>query len=213
MSQPISRRSSRRAGGSRRLRPGQRSSPVRRRPREAPACQTESTRAPHRESGDERGEERREGRGAGPAPGPRGGGGEGATHGRRPAGRSQRGGSHRRGSDSREPRAGAGAGPGPEPAPKPEPAAPKRQPFPGVPPDSPLAKIELGMRHDEVLAILGSPDRKIDHQTAKAWIPFYDGPDADLRDWIYAGRGRVVFSLYKGALEVIDVIYDPHQGK
>jgi hypothetical protein len=93
------------------------------------------------------------------------------------------------------------------------PLASKRQPFPGVPPESPLARIELGMRHDEVLEILGSPDRKIDRVTARAWIPFYKGPDADLRDWIYAGRGRVVFSLYEGALEVIDVIYDPNQGK
>ena len=97
--------------------------------------------------------------------------------------------------------------------PEPLPLAPKRQRFPGIPPDSPLARIELGMRHDEVLEILGSPDRKIDRVTAKAWIPFYKGPDADLRDWIYAGRGRVVFSLYEGALEVIDVIYDPNQGK
>ena len=97
--------------------------------------------------------------------------------------------------------------------PEPPPPAPNRQPFPGVPPDSPLARIALGMRHDEVLEILGSPDRKIDRVTARAWIPFYKGPDADLRDWIYAGRGRVVFSLYEGALEVIDVIYDPNQGK
>jgi hypothetical protein len=96
---------------------------------------------------------------------------------------------------------------------EPPPAAPKRQRVPGIPPESELASIELGMRHDEVQRILGSPDRRIDHQSAKAWIPFYSGPDADLRDWIYAGRGRVVFSLYKGNLAVIDVIYDPNQGK
>jgi hypothetical protein len=74
-----------------------------------------------------------------------------------------------------------------------------------------LAKIELGMRHDEVLRILGNPDGRLDRLTAKAWIPFYDGPDVNLRDWIYAGRGRVVFSLYEGSLEVIDVVYDPNQ--
>jgi hypothetical protein len=100
------------------------------------------------------------------------------------------------------------------PVPIPEPAvAPEPHRFPGVPPDSMLAKIELGMRHDQVETILGSPDERIDRLTAKAWIPFYNGPDANLRDWIYEGKGRVVFSLYKGALEVIDVIYDPDQGK
>jgi hypothetical protein len=97
--------------------------------------------------------------------------------------------------------------------PKPSPAAPEPPPFPGVPPDSPLAKVKLGMRHDDVLAILGNPDDRIDRLTARAWIPFYDGPDANLRDWIYAGRGRVVFSLYEGTLKVIDVVYDPAQRK
>ena len=99
------------------------------------------------------------------------------------------------------------------PEPEPLPLAPKPPRFPGVPPDSPLAKVELGMKHDEVQRILGSPDGRIDRLTAKAWIPFYNGPDANLRDWIYKGRGRVVFSLYEGSLEVIDVVYDPNQGK
>lgn len=99
------------------------------------------------------------------------------------------------------------------PEPEPLPLAPKPRRFPGVPPDSLLAKIEPGMRHDEVLRILGSPDGRIDRLTAKAWIPFYNGPDANLRDWIYEGRGRVVFSLYEGSLEVIDVVYDPDQRK
>ena len=99
------------------------------------------------------------------------------------------------------------------PEPEPLPLAPKPPPFPGIPSDSPLAKIELGMGHEEVQRILGSPDGRIDRVTAKAWIPFYDGPDANLRDWIYEGRGRVVFSHYRGSLEVIDVVYDPHQRK
>ena len=69
------------------------------------------------------------------------------------------------------------------------------------------------MRYDEVRGILGSPDGRIDRLTAKAWIPFYNGPGANLREWIYEGRGRVVFSLYEGSLEVVDVVYDPDQGK
>ena len=107
----------------------------------------------------------------------------------------------------------AAEAPAPIPEPEPLPLAPIPQPFPGVPPDSLLAKIELGMEHDEVRRILGSPDGRIDRVTAKAWIPFYNGRDANLRDWVYKGKGRVVFSLYEGSLEVIDVVYDPNQGK
>jgi hypothetical protein len=99
------------------------------------------------------------------------------------------------------------------PDPEPMPAAPRPTRSPAVPPDSPLAKIELGMRHDEVLGILGSPDGRIDRRTARAWIPFYDGPDAHVREWLYEGIGRVVFSHYQGALEVIDVVYDPGQAR
>jgi hypothetical protein len=99
------------------------------------------------------------------------------------------------------------------PEPDPLPVAPIPHRFSGIPPESPLARIESGMRHDEVERILGSPDGRIDRLTAKAWIPFYDSPEAALREWIYAGRGRVVFSLYHGSLEVVDVVYDPSQEK
>jgi hypothetical protein len=53
----------------------------------------------------------------------------------------------------------------------------------------------------------------IDRLTALPWPPDSYGPDANRREWIYAGRGRVVFSLYEGSLEVIDVVYDPNQRK
>jgi len=96
---------------------------------------------------------------------------------------------------------------------EPLPVAPQPHPFAGVPPDSPLAQIEYGMKHDQVQEILGSPDGRIDRLTSKAWIPFYDSPGSHLREWIYAGRGRVVFSLYQGSLEVVDVVYDPSQEK
>jgi hypothetical protein len=69
------------------------------------------------------------------------------------------------------------------------------------------------MSHDEVRDLLGAPDGRVNHTTAKAWIPFYTGPGAYLRDWIYEGEGRVVFSLDDGSLEVIDVVYDPDQGR
>jgi hypothetical protein len=69
------------------------------------------------------------------------------------------------------------------------------------------------MSFDEVQEILGDPDDRIDRLTAKAWIPFYTGPGAYLRDWIYEGEGRVVFSLHDGSLEVLDVIHNPDEGK
>ena len=89
----------------------------------------------------------------------------------------------------------------------------ERQRFAGLPPDSPLAQIEFGMGHHEVRAILGAPDDRVDRSTAKAWIPFYTGPGAYLRDWIYEGEGRVIFSRHDSSLEVLDVVYDPNQGK
>jgi hypothetical protein len=97
--------------------------------------------------------------------------------------------------------------------PETSPLSPMPPSFPGLPPDSLLSEIEFGMRHGDVRKILGPPDDRIDRLTAKAWIPFYMGRGANLRDWIYDGKGRVVFSLYKGKLEVIDVIYDPDEGK
>jgi hypothetical protein len=89
----------------------------------------------------------------------------------------------------------------------------ERQRFQGLPPDSPLAKVEAGMSHHQVREILGPPDDRLDRSTTKAWIPFYTGPGAYLRDWIYQGEGRVVFSRHDSALVVVDVISDPHEGQ
>lgn len=100
----------------------------------------------------------------------------------------------------------------PEVAPQPPRSSPPRQErrrVAGIPPESPLARIEIGMPWEEVREILGEPDGRFDHTTSKAWIPFYTGPGAYLRDWIYEGQGRVVFSLHHGTLEVQDVVYDP----
>jgi hypothetical protein len=102
---------------------------------------------------------------------------------------------------------------GATPEPEASPPSPNRRRFPGLPPGSPLAEIEFGMSFDEVQEILGDPDDRIDRLTAKAWIPFYAGPGAYLRDWIYEGEGRVVFSLHDGSLEVLDVIHNPDEGK
>jgi hypothetical protein len=64
------------------------------------------------------------------------------------------------------------------------------------------------MTSEDVEALLGEPDARDRERTRRAWIPFYTGPDAFRITWIYTGRGRVVFSVDDGTLEVIDVIYD-----
>ena len=49
--------------------------------------------------------------------------------------------------------------------------------------------------------------------TGKAWIPFDYGPDTARIDWMYTGKGRVVFSRnrYTGAPKVIKVFYNPNE--
>ena len=114
---------------------------------------------------------------------------------------------------AREPEAATEELPSLPPESEAAPASPEPRRFQGLPPGSLLSEVEFGMSHHDVRRILGTPDDRIDRLTAKAWIPFYMGPGANLRDWIYEGRGRVVFSLYRGKLEVIDVVYDPGEGK
>jgi hypothetical protein len=49
--------------------------------------------------------------------------------------------------------------------------------------------------------------------TGKAWIPFYYGGDTYRTDWMYKGKGRVVFSRnqWSGALKVIRVMHNPNE--
>lgn len=99
--------------------------------------------------------------------------------------------------------------PWPPPPPMPE-TAPEPQLIAGIPPDSPLAQIEIGMHHAKVRQILGEPDERIDRVSEKTkWIPFYSGPDARLIDWVYVGVGRVVFTMHTGKLLVYDAVAEP----
>lgn len=79
------------------------------------------------------------------------------------------------------------------------------------PAGSPLSKVETGMNDTQVRNILGNPDNANAYMTGKAWIPFYYGTDTRRTDWMYKGKGRVVFSRnqYTGGLKVIRVIYNP----
>lgn len=81
------------------------------------------------------------------------------------------------------------------------------------PASSPLSKVTVGMNDAEVRKILGDPDNSNAYMTGKAWIPFYYGPDTRRTDWMYRGKGRVVFSRnqYSGSLKVIRVLYNPNE--
>jgi len=74
-----------------------------------------------------------------------------------------------------------------------------------------FGKITNGMAENDVRKILGEPSDRRDYVTGKAWIPYYYGSDTSRSDWIYKGKGHIVFSRnrYNGALSVIEVLYDP----
>lgn len=88
------------------------------------------------------------------------------------------------------------------------PPPPERRRFANIPAGSRLAGVEFGMSHDEVLDLLGDPDEKTRYLTARAWIPFYTGPDALRIDWFYQGTGHVVFSVDGGSVTVREVVLD-----
>ena len=81
------------------------------------------------------------------------------------------------------------------------------------PAGSDLAKVQAGMNDAEVRKLIGDPDNSNAYMTGKAWIPFYYGPDTHRTDWMYKGKGRVVFSRnrYSGGLKVINVLYNPQE--
>ena len=82
-----------------------------------------------------------------------------------------------------------------------------------IPASSPLAKIKKGMSDTEVRKILGEPDNSNSYISGKAFIPFYYGGDTSRSDYMYSGKGRVVFSRnqWNGQLKVIRVIYNPDE--
>jgi hypothetical protein len=82
-----------------------------------------------------------------------------------------------------------------------------------APAGSELAKVELGMNDAEVRKLLGDPDDSNAYMTGKAFIPFYYGPDTHRSDWMYKGKGRVVFSRnrWSGSMKVIRVMSNPNE--
>lgn len=97
-----------------------------------------------------------------------------------------------------------------EPAAKPAEAKPADVPPPA---GHPFAKVTIGMNDTDVRKVLGEPDNANAYMTGKAFIPFYFGPDTARTDWMYKGKGRIVFSrnTYSGGLKVIRVMYNPNE--
>jgi len=96
-----------------------------------------------------------------------------------------------------------------------EPAATPAAKTADVPPPAghPFSKVTVGMNDTEVRKVLGEPDNANAYMTGKQFIPFYFGPDQSRTDWMYKGKGRIVFSRnsYSGALKVIRVMYNPSE--
>ncbi len=78
---------------------------------------------------------------------------------------------------------------------------------PGVPRDSPLARITSGMTDTEVRRILGEPDDIKSYMTGKGFIPFYGGVDTMRAEFVYMGVGYITLSRDRksGEMRVVAV--------
>jgi outer membrane protein assembly factor BamE (lipoprotein component of BamABCDE complex) len=96
-----------------------------------------------------------------------------------------------------------------------QPQAPAEAAAKPAPPDSPMAKIKVGMSAQEVMNILGAPQAQNAYATGKAWIPFYYGDDVRRTAFYYKGQGRVMISggnvFGGGGGQVVAVEYDPSE--
>jgi hypothetical protein len=94
----------------------------------------------------------------------------------------------------------------PEPAAEPSSASAKP-----IPKGHSFAKVQTGMTQAEVQKILGDPTGRHEYPTGKNWIPFYHGPDRWRSEWLYKGKGSIVFTHnnYSGSITVLEVLYDP----
>jgi hypothetical protein len=81
------------------------------------------------------------------------------------------------------------------------------------PAGSDLAKVQVGWSENQVRDLLGAPDDANAYMTGKQFNPFYFGGDTSRSDWMYKGKGRVVFSRnrWSGTLKVIRVMYNPKE--
>ena len=81
-----------------------------------------------------------------------------------------------------------------------------------IPPDSPFAKIRVGMGMAEVYSLIGQPTDTTSHITGKAFIPYYYGGDTHRVEALYKGQGRIIFApphAFTSDLQVMEIDYDP----
>lgn len=108
--------------------------------------------------------------------------------------------------------AGCSSGGSSSAAAEPEKQEPEKPKIP-VPPDSPFAKVKIGMYKDEVVATIGQPTNWGSYITGKAWIPFhFSGSDTHRLVARYKGIGTLTFandSAYTSGMSVISIDYDP----
>ncbi|NTV69153.1 MAG: hypothetical protein HGA71_03300 [Azonexaceae bacterium] len=88
------------------------------------------------------------------------------------------------------------------------------------PPDSPFGKLKIGMKYEEVIAIVGKPTSESSWCTGKQNIPFYFGDDRGRAEAHFKGLGKLDFnatvSMYpfricKGnaPLDLVYIEYNP----
>ena len=83
-----------------------------------------------------------------------------------------------------------------------------------IPPESPFAKLKIGMGSDEVFATIGPPTSQGDYQTGKAFIPFHFGGDNYRMIARYKGQGTIIFSqdsAFASSMSTIEINYDPDE--
>jgi hypothetical protein len=88
------------------------------------------------------------------------------------------------------------------------------------PPDSPFGKLKIGMKYEEVIAIVGKPTSENSWCTGKQHIPFYFGDDRGRAEAHFKGQGKLDFNatvtvypfrICKGnaPLDLIYIEYNP----
>ena len=82
-----------------------------------------------------------------------------------------------------------------------------------VPPESPFAKVKVGMGMDEVYATIGAPTSPAtSYSTPKEHVPAYFGPDTSRTTAHYKGVGSITFSQdnpFSSAASVKFIDYNP----
>ena len=78
-----------------------------------------------------------------------------------------------------------------------------------IPPDSPFAKISIGMSMKHVYDLIGPPTDTKSYTTGKSFIPFYFGSDRVRIEALYKGMGRITFT--GRSQTVYRIVYDPSE--